>query len=517
MRKSKNLSFAMTRLDWAAMASGLIVATFISLGNMTRWSVWFDEAFSAMIARHSFFDIARYTAHDVHPPLYYWVLKLWTMVWGDGPMGLRSLSLTWLLIAMAVLYLFVRQYFGRLAASLSMLLLATSPMLVRYGEEARMYTMAVCIVVVATYVLIEAMRQPTNRKWVLYGVLVGVGMLTHYMTIMVWATHWLWRAYEVRNDSLRTTVAAFFSPSWRRACYVSLAVMSWWLPLLVWQLVNIQGGGFWIGPVSMDTLPNYISNLYSYYDHNQVYSWTTLGMLAAVTILAYLSYGAYHLLAPLQKQVYRLVVAIALIPPLILLVGSLPPLRPSFVDRYILAAIVFWSVWSAVTVAVCLRRWSRWQWPAATLLVLTIGLHVLGIVHIYAIGNYNKDNGGAHTFKPVIELIARESKGNEPIIAESSWLFFEIAYLETDKHPTFFRSEDSTKVGAYEMLRNDTTHKIIDMDAFGRRYGNVWFVVRSSSIDGLKTNLSKWKVVRVLTLGNVRSQLRAVELRYNGS
>ncbi|HRC27944.1 MAG TPA: glycosyltransferase family 39 protein [Candidatus Saccharimonas sp.] len=514
MAKTNNLS--LTRFDRLVLILGLAVASLISLGNMSQWSVWFDEAFSAMIIHHNFFDIARYTAYDVHPPLYYWTLKLWTMLWGDGPIGLRSLSLVWLLLAICVLYVFVRNYFGRLAAALSVLLLATSPMLVRYSEEARMYTMTVFIIVLATYVLLEAMKKPTKRKWVVYGVLVGVGMLTHYMTIAVWATHWLWRAYEVRRTSLRASVSAFFSPDWRRSLYATLIVMSWWLPFLVWQLVNIQGGGFWIGPVSMDTLPNYISNLYSYYDHNQVYNWLMVTIVVTVAMLVYLSTRAYRQLNAERKQAYRLVAGIALLPPIILLIGSLPPLRPSFVDRYVLVAVAFWSVWSAITYAVCLKKRSIRQWPVVAALVLVLCLHVIGISYVYAIGNYNKDNDSAHTVKPLMELIAHESKGSQPIVAETSWIFFEVAYLETDQHPAFFRSEDSTQVGAYEMLRDDSKRKIIDMDAFGTRYGKTWFVVRSDSVAGLVAKLPNWRVERVLKLTSMKSQLRAVELRYAG-
>lgn len=214
----KNNRRSLTKLDIALLGSGLAVTSVLSIGNMTRWSVWFDEAFSAMIVRHSFIDIARYTANDVHPPLYYWLLKLWTMVWGHSPLALRSLSLVLLLVAMTVVFVFVRRVFGRLAAVVSLLLISIAPMLIRYSEEARMYTMTLAIVVAATSVLYEATRRPTRRKWLLYGILVGVGTVTHYMTLIMWASHWLWRWYEVRQVSLRGQLKAFFRPSGAGRC-----------------------------------------------------------------------------------------------------------------------------------------------------------------------------------------------------------------------------------------------------------------------------------------------------------
>ena len=82
--------------QWAAAhewwALGMIVTVFsgVVLGNMTRWSVWFDEAFSAYLARFNIVEIAHFTSLDVHPPLYYWLLKGWTVLFGHSALALRD-------------------------------------------------------------------------------------------------------------------------------------------------------------------------------------------------------------------------------------------------------------------------------------------------------------------------------------------------------------------------------------------------------------------------------------------
>lgn len=512
----KNNRRSLTKLDIALLGSGLAVTSVLSIGNMTRWSIWFDEAFSAMIVRHNFIDIARYTANDVHPPLYYWLLKLWTMVWGHSPLALRSLSLVLLLVAMTVVFVFVRRVFGRLAATVSLLLISIAPMLIRYSEEARMYTMTLAIVVAATSVLYEATRRPTRRKWLLYGILVGVGTITHYMTLIMWASHWLWRWYEVRQVSLRGQLKAFFSPEWRRALLVTLGVVALWLPLLLWQVINIQGGGFWIGPVSVDTLSNYLTNLYLYYDHHQVFSWLAVVLLALIALTGALAPVAYRQLASEEQRGYRLIISMAFLPPVILMLGSLPPLRPAFVDRYILAAILFWSVWVGITYAILLRKSGRQQKLVAGMLAATMVMSVMGIEHVYAIGNYNKDNNSPHTVRTIMELVDRETMGVEPVVAESSWLFFEVAYYETAKNPTFFRSEDSTKIGAYAMLRDDAKRKIVNTELFTKDYDKLWLVVRKDSIPTMSASFNGWRITRILQTNTKSSELRAVEMRRSG-
>ena len=68
------------------LAAGL---RFYELG---RQSLWADEGNSAVMAARSLAQIAVSAANDIHPPLYYWLLRLWTQFAGVSEVGLRSLS-----------------------------------------------------------------------------------------------------------------------------------------------------------------------------------------------------------------------------------------------------------------------------------------------------------------------------------------------------------------------------------------------------------------------------------------
>ena len=56
-------------------------------------SYWRDEAFSILMAQHKWTDISWLTAQDFSPPLYYYLLKVWIMVFGSSEIATRSLSL----------------------------------------------------------------------------------------------------------------------------------------------------------------------------------------------------------------------------------------------------------------------------------------------------------------------------------------------------------------------------------------------------------------------------------------
>src|SRR6218665_1653730 len=81
------------KTDLAILFVGLAVFLTITIINAPRASIWFDEAFSVYIAQFNFWDIARYTASDVHPPLYYWLLKIWSSLFGTTELAYRSLSI----------------------------------------------------------------------------------------------------------------------------------------------------------------------------------------------------------------------------------------------------------------------------------------------------------------------------------------------------------------------------------------------------------------------------------------
>ena len=138
------------KIDLLILGLGLTIFLVVTLVNAPRAAIWFDEAFSVYIAQFSFWDIARYTAVDVHPPFYYWLLKVWSDLFGTTELAFRSLSIVFGAGTIAASFFLARKLFGRQTAWLTVLFLSLSPMLIRYSDEARMYTLAALIVVAAT-------------------------------------------------------------------------------------------------------------------------------------------------------------------------------------------------------------------------------------------------------------------------------------------------------------------------------------------------------------------------------
>jgi mannosyltransferase len=483
---SKPIAFikAHPKADIALLITSLVIFAVITLFHITNAAIWFDEAFTSYIVQFNFIDIARYTATDVHPPLYYWALKAWTMVFGSGEFGLRSMSIFFAVATIVVTFFLTRKMFGRKVALVSLAFLSLSPMLIRYSDEARMYTMAAFIVMSATYLLLKATENKQRKWWVYYGILVGLGMWTHYFTALLWLSHWAWRAWSTYRvgSTLKAWRQRFFTKDWVVAHIVAIGVFLPWLYFMAKQLTIVQAAGFWIGPVSLDTPTNYFTNIFYYLEHNQAQGWFALALITIIVLVIVLIPKVYKSLSQSEKSKFILISSLAWVPPILLFLASLPPLRSSFVDRYLIPAIIGLMVFMAVVLVVGTKKW-RPVFRALPILLI-IGMMIFGITNVYKYGNYNQNTGYHIVTRELIKDIDAVAKPGEPIIADTPWNFYEAVPYSTAEHPVYFIDANNEYVfGSLDMLKDNDMHKIKDIDAFAKEHPIVWYFGQAESGD----------------------------------
>ncbi|MGE5197773.1 MAG: glycosyltransferase family 39 protein, partial [Deltaproteobacteria bacterium] len=82
---------------------------------------------------------------DVHPPLYFWIIHLWTKIFGNSAFAVRFFSVLAGLFCILAAYQVTRYLFGEEAAIFSALFVSISPFCVRYSQEARSYMMVMAL------------------------------------------------------------------------------------------------------------------------------------------------------------------------------------------------------------------------------------------------------------------------------------------------------------------------------------------------------------------------------------
>jgi len=496
--KKKILSLRIT--DWLFILAGLIVFSSLVLFTISKSSIWFDEAFGVYLSHYNFLDIARYTASDVHPPFYYWLLKVWGLIFGNTELGLRSMSLLFGCVSIIFGYLLTNKLFNKNVARISLIFMVLSPMVVRYSQEARMYTLVTAIALAATYVLTIAINSKKKLPWIIYGILISLGMWTHYFAALVWLVHWIWRADNIRRVAKKGEfMKLFFTKNWIIAHIIAIGLFIPWMPSLVHQLVVVQAYGFWISPVSPSTLLNFITNVVYYLEVNKATGWLALAVIIAVTAVCVLSYKIYKCQNQAQRQSYRLIIALATLPVILLFLLSMPPLRPSFVDRYLIPSTFGIALFIGITLALSKDIFQKKQFWILTIVFIS-GLLMIGISNVWQFGNYNKTLSTSNNTRQIVEKIISNSGDNQPVITDSPWLFYEVNFYETKNHLTYFINDRTEyKYGSLDMLKYNNDHKIMDISSFAQSNPIVWYVGVSGK-GSFNPPYPNWKVLKFVNI-----------------
>ena len=493
--RSKKLIFGVEVADWLLVLIGLTLFAVITLVTISKSSIWFDEAFSVYLTKFNFFEIARYTATDVHPPFYYWILKLWVMIFGNSVLAFRSLSLLMGELAIVIGYLLTNRLFGAKAARFSLLFMVLSPMLVRYSQEARMYTLVTVIALAATYVLTYAVNSKKKLPWVIYGILISLGMWTHYFSAIIWIAHWIWRADDIRRKVGKDKFfKTFFSKEWILAHVVAIALFLPWIKTFLSQMFAVQAFGFWIPAVTPETIPNFLTNVFLYLDINKVNGWWTIAFFAVITILIAFSVRTYKVLNDKQRQSYRLIATIAFVPTILLFIMSLPPLRSAFIERYLMTSVVGIAMFVGITFAFNIKKFKIDRRTVG--LIIAVCLMVFGISNVWFLGNYNKNTDDSNETMQIIEAVNKKSKAGEPIIVATPWLFYEASFYSNKHNSIYYIEPSEYNFGSLDMLKYNDESKIkqSELASFSKSNPIIWYVGYLQSNEVTLPN-SDWKVL----------------------
>jgi uncharacterized membrane protein len=124
------------KIDWALVVI-LSLAVFMSLGMIDR-DIFVDEAFSYDMAKQPVNVIVG--GNDVHPPLYYLLLKPFAELTGNI-FYLRLTSLLFFIMFLALFYTYLSSKYSKIAVSTASVLIALSPSMNYFATELRMYSL----------------------------------------------------------------------------------------------------------------------------------------------------------------------------------------------------------------------------------------------------------------------------------------------------------------------------------------------------------------------------------------
>lgn len=227
------------------LAALLLAAFALRLFRLDYQSLWWDEGISLHLATSSWAEIIRDRLDNIHPPLYFFLLKGWLALTGVSPFTGRYLSVLASLAQVALAFTAARHWSGRphraalpwVAAALMLL----SPLSVIYGQEIRVYAMLPLIYIGGLLLAGRLLRAGGMRTWLLFCLVVleWIGLHLHYVAILGVGYITLWGLWVLLRRHDRAGTRRWIGAQ----TIVAVASLPWLLAVLNnWAAVSAEAG-----------------------------------------------------------------------------------------------------------------------------------------------------------------------------------------------------------------------------------------------------------------------------------
>jgi hypothetical protein len=217
-----------------------LLVAFLLVPTLVSQSLWWDEGISLHLASLPWLEIARDRADNIHPPLYFLLLKVWTLLAGSSPFAARYFSVLPIVILPAAVYRFWSKRQDLRTGRAASFVVALSPPFLIYGQEVRAYAFLPLF-----WMLILDFAWPDSRfedwlgRTVAIAVLESAFVLFHYTGFIAIAVVDLLLFYESVRSTSRERARTL-----RRVGWVStLGALSLLLPWL-FQIIKMGFQGF---------------------------------------------------------------------------------------------------------------------------------------------------------------------------------------------------------------------------------------------------------------------------------
>jgi hypothetical protein len=187
-----------------ALAAIVVAAAALRFATLDLQSFGQDELVTDWLVRmplHSMLDTLPRT--EATPPLYYLVAWFWTRLFGFGEVGIRSLSA---LLGTLTVLVVGQMRMPRLSPRVPLAaaaLVAFSPLLVWYSQEARAYALFGLLAAASFVLTLRAMSGDGDRRaYVAWGVVAILMAATHYFSIFLLVPEVVWMAQAGRRQAL---------------------------------------------------------------------------------------------------------------------------------------------------------------------------------------------------------------------------------------------------------------------------------------------------------------------------
>lgn len=235
----------------------------IYVGLSFNDSLWGDEAYTMLMLKNDFVNITLATASDVHPPLYYYITKLFTIIFGYSVTVVKIASIVPIILSCVFIVLKSKKLFSdnsRMISLVFILLIGFSPIAYSMNIELRMYSWAMffvtCSGVQAYQLYIDILNNKKSRWSLVLFILSSLAAAyTHYYAALSECFIYLFLIISLLRINVHNWKICF------NFCFLTIIGYLPWIPIFYKQF-TVAKNGWWLDSFPASKILDFIKYLF---------------------------------------------------------------------------------------------------------------------------------------------------------------------------------------------------------------------------------------------------------------
>lgn len=435
----------------------IIGILFVSIGAF-HGNMWFDESYSVGMARHSISEIWKIGGNDVHPVLYYWLLRIIYLLTGGSVIAYRVFSVIPIAIMIILGYTHIRKDYGEKVGIIFSFLSAFLPEMAVYAIEIRMYSWAILAVTILAIYAYRLSKEDNTKNWIIYGLSSLISIYLHYYGLMaaglINVVLLIYLIIKKRKKGL------IFIISFGLVQFIAYIP---WLMYFITQLSHVSHG-FWIVYTWPKTPMELLSAQLAGYIRTTEYTELLVPTVFALELYGYMIYKTYKLYK--EKQVLK--------PFIWSVVMYLSVIAAAIIMRVILNQTILYYRYLFVITGLYIFAISYILGKEKNKVEIVVILAVIAILGIYNNVEMIKDNYSSTNNEPINYM--KENIKAEDIVIYSDCGVGSVAAINCIEPKVYFLNEDNWGVEEAYKAFGPEFETVIDREFLKTAPDRIWVI-----------------------------------------
>ncbi|MDI1317575.1 glycosyltransferase family 39 protein [Flavobacterium sp.] len=246
------------KLLLAIVAFGAVLR-FYKLDNQ---SLWIDELFSMNVAnpKNDFRFIYTFLRdHDPHPPLYYFLIHLFFLLFGYTTLVLKLFSTLVGVLGIFSIYYLGKKMVNKQVGYIGAILVSVNYFHIYYSQEGRMYTLLFLTTCIAIYSFFVFIKKSTYQTMILFIIGSSLMIYSQFFGVFVLFSMYIILLYTIIKSDLKERGTRL-----RMTIIAGIVTVVLYIPSIIIILFNPKRESIWIQPPTWSTFESIFKEFFGF-------------------------------------------------------------------------------------------------------------------------------------------------------------------------------------------------------------------------------------------------------------